>query len=41
MLFYDYKFSKIGIKGDGWGFYSMVLFYDYKFFKIGIKKILK
>ena len=38
MLFYDYKFLKIGIQGNEGFFISMVLFYDYKFSKVGIQR---
>ena len=38
MLFYDYKFLKIGIQGTEGFFISMVLFYDYKFSKVGIQR---
>ena len=41
VLFYDYKFSKMGIQGKNVSFYFYGAFYDYKFSKIGISKILK
>ena len=41
MLFYDYKFSKMGYARKMRVFFtSIVLFYNHKFSKMGISKIL-